>query len=75
MGAIILAGGQGTRYQKRKQFELLNGIEMWKHVYQKALKVVEKDKIVVVGVDVEGGKTRSESVKMGLNFYLKSVIE
>ena len=41
---------------------------MWKHVYQKALKVVEKDKIVVVGVDVEGGKTRSESVKMGLNF-------
>jgi 2-C-methyl-D-erythritol 4-phosphate cytidylyltransferase len=68
VGAIILAGGQGTRYQKRKQFELLNGIEMWKHVYQKALKVVEKDKIVVVGVDVEGGKTRSESVKMGLNF-------
>ncbi len=69
VGAIILAGGQGTRYQKRKQFELLNGIEMWKHVYQKALKVVEKDKIVVVGVDVEGGKTRSESVKMGLNFF------
>lgn len=68
VGAIILAGGQGTRYQKRKQFELLNGIEMWKHVYQKALKVVEKDKIVVVGVDIEGGKTRSESVKMGLNF-------
>lgn len=70
VGAIILAGGQGTRYQKQKQFERLDGIEMWKHVYQKTMKVVEKDRIVVVGVDVNGGKTRSESVKIGLNHLL-----
>lgn len=50
VGAIILAGGQGTRYQKQKQFERLDGIEMWKHVYQKTMKVVEKDRIVVVEI-------------------------
>lgn len=66
-GAIILAGGQGTRYQKQKQFELLNGVEMWRHVFQKVIKVMEKDNVVVVGVDIEGGKTRSESVQRGLN--------
>lgn len=65
-GAIILAGGQGTRYQKQKQFELLNGLEMWKYVYQKTLEVVTRENVVVVGVDVEGGKTRSESVQIGL---------
>lgn len=71
-GAVILAGGQGTRYQKQKQFELLNGIEMWKHVYQKTIKVVRPDNVVVVGVDVEGGKTRSESVQIGLNKLSKN---
>lgn len=65
-GAVILAGGQGTRYQKQKQFELLNGVEMWEHVYQKALKVIRQENVVVVGVDIEGGKTRSESVQIGL---------
>lgn len=68
VGAIILAGGQGTRFQKQKQFELINGIEMWKHVYQKAIEVVDKDRIIVVGVDVDGGKTRSESVITGLKY-------
>lgn len=77
IGAIILAGGQGTRYHKRKQFELLNGTEMWQYVYQKVIKVVEQEKVVVVGVDVNGGKTRSESVQIGLNNlpkYCKRVI-
>ena len=69
--AIILAGGRGTRYQKQKQFELLNGIEMWKHVYQKVIRVVAQDNVVVVGVDIEGGKTRSESVQRGLNYLKK----
>lgn len=67
-GAIILAGGQGTRYQKQKQFELLDGIEMWKHVYLKTIKVVEQENVVVVGVDTKGGKTRSESVQIGLHY-------
>lgn len=66
IGAIILAGGQGTRYQKQKQFELLNGIEMWEHVYRKTIEIIERDKVIVVGVDVNGGKTRSESVQNGL---------
>lgn len=66
-GAVILAGGQGKRYQKQKQFELLNGIEMWKYVYRKTIKVIEQENVIVVGVDVEGGKTRSESVQIGLN--------
>lgn len=65
-GAIILAGGQGTRYQKQKQFELLKGLELWKHVYQKVVKIVEQEQVVVVGVDIKGGKTRSESVQIGL---------
>lgn len=65
-GAIILAGGQGTRFQKRKQFELLDGIEMWRYVYQKTIKVVCQSDVVVVGVDMEGGRTRSESVRIGL---------
>ncbi len=71
-GAVILAGGQGTRYQKQKQFELLNGMEMWKYVYQKALEVVAQKNVVVVGVDVEGGKTRSESVQIGLKHLPES---
>lgn len=54
-GAIILAGGQGKRYQKQKQFELLNGIEMWKYVYQKTIEVIEQENVIVVGVDVVGG--------------------
>lgn len=71
-GAIILAGGKGTRFQKQKQFELLNGIEMWKHVYHKVTKVVEKDNVIVVGVDIEGGRTRSESVQIGLSSLSKN---
>lgn len=70
--AIILAGGQGTRYQKQKQFELLNGMELWRHVYQKTIKVIEQDNVVVVGVDIEGGKTRSESVQIGLSNLSKN---
>lgn len=65
-GAIILAGGQGTRYHRQKQFELLNGLEMWKHVYQKVTKVIEPANLVVVGVDIAGGRTRSQSVQIGL---------
>ncbi|MCI8708997.1 MAG: NTP transferase domain-containing protein [Dorea sp.] len=65
-GAIILAGGQGSRFKKKKQFELLYDKEMWKYVYEKALNVVERKNIVVVGVDIAGGDTRSKSVYNGL---------
>lgn len=66
-GAIILAGGKGSRYKKQKQFELIDGIEMWQYVYQKAIEVVDPRNVIVVGVDIAGGDTRSESVKNGLN--------
>lgn len=66
-GAIILAGGKGSRYKKQKQFELIDGIEMWQYVYQKAIEVVDQRNVIVVGVDIAGGDTRSESVKNGLN--------
>jgi 2-C-methyl-D-erythritol 4-phosphate cytidylyltransferase len=65
-GAVILAGGKGSRYKKRKQFELIDGIEMWKYVYDKVVQVVDKKHIVVVGVDTVGGETRSKSVAIGL---------
>lgn len=67
VGAIILAGGKGTRFHKQKQFVQLWGKELWRHVYDKARQLIPKDQIVVVGIDVPGGETRSESVMNGLN--------
>ena len=66
VGAIILAGGQGSRYKKKKQFELINGKEMWKYVYEKTIQIIEKENVITVGVDIPAGITRSESVKNGL---------
>lgn len=66
IGAIVLAGGKGTRFHKQKQFVQLWGKELWRHVYDKTCQLVEKDRIVVVGVDVPGGETRSGSVMNGL---------
>lgn len=66
VAALILAGGQGTRFGSKKQFFLIKGKELWKYVYEKIAKFVEKQDIVVVGVDVEGGITRSQSVINGL---------
>lgn len=66
VGAIILAGGQGSRFKGKKQFISLNGKELWRHVFDKVKNVIENENIIVVGVDVDGGKTRSESVRIGL---------
>ena len=67
VGAIILAGGKGTRFHQQKQFVKLWGKELWRHVYDKAFQLIPKEQIVVVGVDVPGGVTRSGSVMNGLN--------
>lgn len=64
-GAIILAGGKGTRFNGNKQFYDFQGKQVWKHVYDKISPILDNKNIVVVGVDVPGGKTRSESVKTG----------
>ena len=67
VGAIILAGGKGTRFHQQKQFVQLWGKELWRHVYDKACQLISKEQIVVVGVDVPGGETRSGSVINGLS--------
>ena len=67
IGAIILAGGKGTRFHQQKQFVQLWGKELWRHVYDKACQLIPKEQIIVVGVDVPGGETRSGSVMNGLN--------
>ncbi len=71
VAVIILAGGQGTRFGSKKQFVLFKGQELWKHIYNKILKFIPKENIVVVGVDIEGGLTRSGSVINGLQFLNK----
>lgn len=68
--AIVLAGGQGTRYGQQKQFIVLNGKPLWQHVHDKVSKFVDEGDVCVVGVDTEGGATRSQSVINGLR-YLK----
>lgn len=66
--AIVLAGGQGTRYGQKKQFIVLNGKPLWQHVHDKVARVVDEGDVCVVGVDVEGGETRSRSVINGLRY-------
>ena len=67
VGAVILAGGMGTRFHGQKQFFRLWGKELWRHVYDKMCQLIPKEQIVVVGVDVTGGETRSRSVMIGLD--------
>jgi len=67
VGAVILAGGKGTRFHQQKQFVKLWGKELWRHVYDKTCQLIPKEQIVVVGVDLPGGETRSGSVMNGLN--------
>ena len=66
LGAIILAGGNGERFQGKKQFYVINGKPLWRHVYDKIQTVLENNNIVVVGVDIPGGKSRTESVIYGI---------
>lgn len=67
IGAVVLAGGKGERFQGEKQFCELKGKTLWRHVYDKIYAVTRSDNIVVVGVDIPGGETRTESVIKGLN--------
>ena len=69
--AIVLAGGNGTRYGQKKQFIVLNGKPLWQHVHDKVSKYVDEQDVCVVGIDVEGGETRSQSVINGLNYLLQ----
>ena len=68
--AIILAGGKGERFGKQKQFIRFIDKPLYQHVYEKANNILPKDNIVVVGVDIEGGITRSFSIINGLKFFI-----
>ncbi len=65
-GVVVLAGGKGTRFGCKKQFIHINGIPLWEKVKNTALEWVEPENIVVSGVDVKGGSTRTKSVFNGL---------
>ncbi len=64
--AILLAAGKGTRYKGTKQDEIFRGKPLWRYAYEAALDIVGENYIVAVGKDIEGGKTRTESVSKGL---------
>ena len=67
LGAIILAGGKGKRFHGKKQFVKINGKVMWQYSYEKVKKFIDNEKnIVVVGIDVPAGKTRTQSVINGM---------
>jgi len=68
--AIILAGGSGTRFggMVKKQFLEFHGKELWRHLYDMVTEVLPKENVVVVGIDIPAGETRSGSVKNGLDW-------
>jgi len=65
ISGIILAAGDGLRFGEKKQFINFHGKEIWRYVFDTAMDLL--DEIVVVGVDFNGGKTRQESVRIGLD--------
>ena len=66
--AVILAAGKGTRFHAQKQFLEFHGKVLWQHLFDTVSSVLPKENIVVVGVDIPGGETRSGSVKNGLDW-------
>jgi len=64
--AILLAAGKGTRYKGKKQDALFHGVPLWKYTYNTICKVINKNRIVVVGKDIAGGNSRTGSVFNGL---------
>jgi len=66
-GVILLAAGQGTRFHGKKQDMLFHEKPVWRYAYETALEVVEEANIIVVGKNIPGGATRTESVRIGLS--------
>ena len=67
LSAILLAAGRGKRYNGNKQDVIFHGKPIWKFTYDTIAKVIDQNNIIVVGKDILGGSTRTESVKIGLN--------
>lgn len=64
--AILLAAGSGTRYKEKKQDVIFHGKPLWRYSYECAKNIVGDNNIIAVGKDIQGGKTRTESVLIGL---------
>lgn len=64
--AILLAAGKGTRYKETKQDVLFHGKPIWEYSYDTTSEVIERQRIITVGKDIEGGATRTASVMNGL---------
>lgn len=67
VSAIILAGGQGNRFRGKKQFTTLCGKQMWEYPYAEAVSILGSDRVKVVGIEIPGGRTRTQSVINGLD--------
>ena len=65
-GAVILAGGNGTRFGAQKQFTVFIDKELWRWVADACKDSKIFDELIVVGVDIPGGQTRQESVFRGI---------
>lgn len=66
-GAIVLAAGFSTRYGGAKKQDLeFHGKQIWQHSYDTVKSVVGGSNVVVVGKDMPGGDTRTQSVIIGL---------
>lgn len=70
--AIILAAGNGTRFKGKKQDIIFEGKQLWKNVLDKISTIVERKNIIVVGKDIPGGDTRTQSVFAGLQALPKN---
>lgn len=64
--AILLAAGKGTRYNDCKQDIIFHGKAIWRYPYELLTSILGEKNVVVVGKDIPGGKTRTESVFNGL---------
>lgn len=65
-GALLLAAGSGTRFGSRKQDIIFHDKVLWRYAYDVLTSLIDREKIIVVGKDIPGGETRTESVNAGL---------
>ena len=61
---IVLAAGEGRRFGMEKQYYAWRSKMLWQISYNLAKNITQD--VVCVGLDIEGGRTRQESVKNGL---------
>lgn len=74
-GAVILAAGKGSRFGGPKQHIQIDGVPLWGHVKATATSVLPGSCVVVVGIDIPGGATRTASVQAGLNHLASKGLE